>query len=242
MRKMLEVPTLGLPRRQGAAALPRDAGGPVFAEPWQAHAFAIVMALYEDGHYTWAEWDDYLGYEIHAPGHFSRSEDDEEGAAETVAAKGADDADEASARVNYSRWLAACEEDGSKFYDLWLAACERLLTARGIVTGEELDGRIAALAEAERTGPRFAAGARVVVRDIKRVGHTHLPVYLRGKGGVVESDRGLFVFPEMGDHGAGEKQQHVYTVRFMARDIWGSGASERDNLHFNLWDYHMDPA
>ncbi|MEO7134516.1 MAG: nitrile hydratase accessory protein [Vicinamibacterales bacterium] len=36
--------------------LPRDEGGPVFAEPWQAEAFALAVTLSEQGHYTWKEW------------------------------------------------------------------------------------------------------------------------------------------------------------------------------------------
>jgi nitrile hydratase accessory protein len=36
--------------------LPRDRGGPVFAEPWQANAFALAVKLSEQGHFTWKEW------------------------------------------------------------------------------------------------------------------------------------------------------------------------------------------
>jgi nitrile hydratase accessory protein len=34
----------------------RDGGGPVFAEPWQAQAFALTVKLSEQGHFTWKEW------------------------------------------------------------------------------------------------------------------------------------------------------------------------------------------
>ena len=37
-------------------ALPRDEGGPVFREPWQAHAFALALRLTEAGCFTWKEW------------------------------------------------------------------------------------------------------------------------------------------------------------------------------------------
>jgi len=37
-------------------SLPCDAGGPVFAEPWQAQAFAITVALHERGIIAWSEW------------------------------------------------------------------------------------------------------------------------------------------------------------------------------------------
>ena len=35
---------------------PRDDAGPVFAEPWQAQAFAMTIHLHEAGCFTWPEW------------------------------------------------------------------------------------------------------------------------------------------------------------------------------------------
>jgi nitrile hydratase accessory protein len=46
--------------------LPRDADGPVFREPWEAHAFAMALALHERGLYTWSEWATALAEEIAA--------------------------------------------------------------------------------------------------------------------------------------------------------------------------------
>jgi nitrile hydratase accessory protein len=46
--------------------LPRDAGGPVFAEPWQAAAFALAVSLSRQGHFTWPEWAAALGEELQA--------------------------------------------------------------------------------------------------------------------------------------------------------------------------------
>jgi len=46
--------------------LPRDETGPVFREPWEAEAFAIVLRLYQNGHFTWPEWVEYLSAEIAA--------------------------------------------------------------------------------------------------------------------------------------------------------------------------------
>jgi len=36
--------------------LPRDEEGPVFADAWQAEAFALTVRLYEAGCFTWPEW------------------------------------------------------------------------------------------------------------------------------------------------------------------------------------------
>jgi nitrile hydratase accessory protein len=50
----------GLPR------LPRDEGGPVFAKPWQAAAFALAVRLSAQGHFTWKEWAAALADELKA--------------------------------------------------------------------------------------------------------------------------------------------------------------------------------
>ena len=44
--------------------IPRDADGPVFAEPWQAQAFALVVALQNRGIVSADEWARALGAEI----------------------------------------------------------------------------------------------------------------------------------------------------------------------------------
>jgi nitrile hydratase accessory protein len=71
-----------------AAPLPRDADGPVFAEPWQAQAFAMAVALHQRGVFTWPEWAAAL-------------------AAEIARARAAGDPDDGSRY--YEHWLAALE-------------------------------------------------------------------------------------------------------------------------------------
>ena len=46
--------------------LPRDTGGPVFAEPWQAQAFALAVRLSAQGCFTWKEWAAALAGELKA--------------------------------------------------------------------------------------------------------------------------------------------------------------------------------
>jgi nitrile hydratase accessory protein len=48
----------------GQAVLPPDRPGPVFREPWHAEAFAMAVALHEQGHFTWPEWARALGCEL----------------------------------------------------------------------------------------------------------------------------------------------------------------------------------
>lgn len=58
------------PIESGALAilprLPSDDAGPVFAEPWQATAFALAVRLSEQGHFTWKEWAAVLAEELKA--------------------------------------------------------------------------------------------------------------------------------------------------------------------------------
>jgi nitrile hydratase accessory protein len=46
--------------------LPRNADGPVFAEPWQASAFALAVSLSQQGHFPWTEWAAALAAELKA--------------------------------------------------------------------------------------------------------------------------------------------------------------------------------
>jgi len=46
--------------------LPLDAGGPVFREPWEAHAFALVVTLHQRALFTWPEWAQALAQQIAA--------------------------------------------------------------------------------------------------------------------------------------------------------------------------------
>jgi len=46
--------------------LPKDEKGPVFAEPWEAQAFAMAVHLSAAGHFTWTEWTEALGEQLQA--------------------------------------------------------------------------------------------------------------------------------------------------------------------------------
>ena len=81
-------PRLGSEHLSDLPRLPRDEGGPVFAEPWQAQAFALAVTLSEQGHFTWKEWADALAAEL----------------ADAVERGEADDGSE-----YYIHWLAALE-------------------------------------------------------------------------------------------------------------------------------------
>jgi nitrile hydratase len=106
-----------------------------------------------------------------------------------------------------------------------------LLIAKGASTNRDVS-----------VAPRFQTGQRVRARNIHPVGHTRLPRYARGKLGTIDRDHGVFVFPDTNAHYLGEKPQHVYSVRFAARELWGQQASQQDSVYLDLWDDYLDPA
>jgi nitrile hydratase accessory protein len=64
----LSAPEAGLEANALAelTQLPCDAHGPVFAEPWQASAFALAVTLSRQGHFGWKEWAGALAAELKA--------------------------------------------------------------------------------------------------------------------------------------------------------------------------------
>jgi nitrile hydratase accessory protein len=114
-------------------SIPRDAKGPVFREPWEAHAFALALALYDRGLFTWSEWAAKLGEEIKR-------------------AQAAGDPD--TGETYYRHWLATLErivaEKGvttaqalTQHYDAWERAAHRTPHGKPIeLKAEDFRGKI----------------------------------------------------------------------------------------------------
>ena len=77
-----------LPRFGGALAFPSEDAGPVFRQPWEAKAFAIVVQMHGKGLFTWKEWVEHLSG--------------------VIAEEARTDPDEDGSRYYY-HWLKACE-------------------------------------------------------------------------------------------------------------------------------------
>jgi nitrile hydratase len=90
--------------------------------------------------------------------------------------------------------------------------------------------------------PRFGVGQRVRARKINPTGHTRLPRYARGSVGVVDRLHGGHVFPDSNAHFQGENPQHLYSVRFSARELWGEVAAARDAVYLDLWEDYLEPV
>ena len=157
----------------------------------------------------------------------------------------------------------------ASYNERWLWGLENLLVEHGFITREELDrrrdrppkvatllpgalrvtdvstflrNRRAAARMDDPVPPQFKVGDQVVARKIQPLGHTRIPRYVRGRQGSIDKDHGVFSFPDTHASGLGKKPQHVYSVRFTARELWGEVASPNDRVYVDLWDDYLDLA
>jgi nitrile hydratase subunit beta len=153
------------------------------------------------------------------------------------------------------------------YYEKWLKSRVQLMVQRGLVTREEIETGKPAPGSQKATPPltaaavpsvavrrgnymrpeaeakaRFKVGQHVRARNMNPVGHTRLPRYARGKQGAVVRHHGIFVFPDTNAHFLGEQPQHLYSVRFAARELWGDDASPRDSVYLDMWDSYLEHA
>ena len=152
------------------------------------------------------------------------------------------------------------------YYEKWLAGLIMLLQESGLATEAELESgrpapgsakatpaltteRVAAVVAARgsfdrpvNTPPRFAVGQPVRTKKINPTGHTRLPRYARGRIAIVDRVHGAHVFPDSNAHFRGEDPQHLYSVRFSARELWGEEAAPRDSVYIDLWESYLYPA
>lgn len=89
--------------------------------------------------------------------------------------------------------------------------------------------------------PRFAIGDVIETNAVGHVGHTRLPAYARGKTGVIQAHHGAHIFPDAAARGQ-EMPQHLYTVVFTARELWGQDAPQNDTVSLELWEDYLGVA
>jgi nitrile hydratase beta subunit len=161
--------------------------------------------------------------------------------------------------------LSAIDYLRMSYYEKWLFSLTERMVAGGAVTRAELESgrpaegsarsRPAVLAadvasfmrrvpprRHDQIAARFQIGQQVRARNINPVTHTRLPRYVRGKSGTIEHDRGVAAFPDTDVYGLGDKVQHVYSVRFSARELWGAEAPPQDAVYIELWEDYLESA
>jgi nitrile hydratase len=208
----------------GMGPVQAEKNEPVFHAPWQGRAYALTRAMG-----AWRKWN-----------------------------------------LDASRYqrelIPPADYFTMSYYERWIVALVELMVKTGLVTRAEVESgkldqgspkQIPALTAdkvptltakgvpTSRDVPvlaRFQAGERVRSRNMNPVGHTRLPRYARGKVGTIHRVHGVFVFPDSNAHFLGEKPQHVYSVRFAARELWGEQAAVQDSVYLDMWDNYLDPV
>jgi nitrile hydratase beta subunit len=178
---------------------------PVFKEPWQGRTFALTLLSIR------------------------------------VSGRNLDAFRHAQERLNRGAYL----DDG--YFGRWLNASELMLTDSAILAPTAIDARARNLrgedveeppipepAKPDYTPtaagalrsvdvpPAFAVGERVRAKDMSPPGHTRLPGYVRGHTGVVDLIQPAALLPDTNAHFLGENPQHVYSVLFDSRELWGA--------------------
>jgi nitrile hydratase len=197
---------------------------PVFGQPWQGRAFALTQLSRRAA-----------GYNVDAFRH-------------------------ALERLDRDAYL----EDG--YYGRWLNGTELILTETGLLAPGAIEARARNLRgeqvpePADRqphrpdytptaegslrevaAPPAYAVGQRVRARASASAGHTRLPRYARGHTGTVTVIQPAALLPDTNAHFEGENPQHVYTVAFESRELWGPEA-EPFTVTIELYESYLQPA
>jgi nitrile hydratase subunit beta len=211
----------------GFGPVQRESDEPVFHEPWEGRVFGMLI---------------------------------------TVALAG----DPVDALRHRLERLDPAQYLSSSYYERFLSVIEGALVESGTLSRREIEAKVqqfaadpnllvprredptiaANIAAASRAGnpvtrkirqkPRFAVGDRIMTRNLNPHGHTRLPRYARGKRGVIAHHHGAHVFPDTNAHGLGENPQHLYSVRILARELWGDGAEANESILIDLWESYLE--
>jgi nitrile hydratase len=204
----------------GMGPIERESNEPVFHEPWEGRVYALGSALGRWG--RGRNWGSFR-FELES--------------------------------------LPAADYLRMSYYERWFTVRLNRLLRSGLVTEAELaDGQAdPTLRPTLLTAPTGGAGAGQLEVEVTRRfqqnqgvraknmhprGHTRLPRYTRGKRGTVTQVHGVFRLQDTDIEGQRlvDRPQHVYTVRFAARELWGEQASARDAVYVDLWEDYLEPA
>ena len=209
----------------GLGPIEAEKNEPVFHEPWEGRTYGLTRAIG-----AWGKWN----------------------------------IDTGRFRIEQ---IAPADSLRMSYYEKWFVRLVELLVKTGLVTRSEVEtgkpdpdsAKMTPPLTAERVpavalnrniapshdpsiAPLFKTGQQVRAKNINPTGHTRLPRYARGKVGRIHLDHGVYNFPDTNALGLGEKRQHVYSVRFGARELWGDQASPHDSVYLDLWDDYLEHA
>lgn len=199
---------------QGFGPVSVETDEPTFHEPWQATAFALMVATQAvmRSHNT----DEYRhSVERMNPAHYLQADYYERvltGTVSLLVEKG---------------YLTATELERRAGGDFPLA-------------GPVADEPMAAFAPQEE--PRFRIGDRVRVLRLNPAGHVRAPKFCRGHQGTVIHRAPKFRFPDTAAHGGEFRKEHTYHVEFASQDLWSGEGADNESVIVDLWDSYLEPV
>jgi len=208
----------------GLGAILPEADEPVFHDRWEARMFGIAQAMTYPPTANQDRWR-FLAERMPPAAYLTQS--------------------------YYERWYFIC---ASALLETGVATITELATGRGAPGSIRRDdaihsGDVGTVIASEgrfsreaKTAPRFALGQHIVTRNMHPTGHTRLPRYARGRAGIIHHCHEAYVFPDTNARGDGECPQHLYTIAFAARELWGADAAPKDKIYLDLWESYLEPA
>lgn len=203
----------------GFGPIPIEENEPVFHTQWEAKAMALTVAMA-----AWRKWN--------------------------------------LDRSRYAREeLSAFDYLQFSYYERWIGALINLMVETGLVSvnelrsgeaegrvepplkGRDVAGMLARGGPVDRDAkvpPTFAINETVRAITLNPQGHTRLPRYARGRSGIIVAHHGAHVLPDSNARGDGEAPEHLYSVRFMAQELWGPSASPSDSVTLDLWESYLE--
>lgn len=159
------------------------------------------------------------------------------------------------------------------YYEHWAHSFEHYAEKAGVIDPKELDERTEFYLEnpdaplPEREDPEllefvdaavkggapahresnktaaFKVGDVVTIADDSPIGHTRKARYVRGRTGEITGAHGAYIYPDAAGNGLGEAPEHLYTVRFTGRELWGEDVADPNAVtYFDVWEPYLTLA
>lgn len=149
----------------------------------------------------------------------------------------------------------------ASYYEHWLHGLELLLLKNGIVSAQEMrTGKCSSLTTDTAATPekvkqvlangaptllssnctaKFEISQTVVVKNENSKEHTRAPAYIKGVAGHIVKNHGTHIYAD--EHALSGKKtpQHLYSVRFEAKSIWGDTAEPGSCVYVDLFEPYL---
>jgi nitrile hydratase subunit beta len=208
--------------REGFGPINVDEKEEPFHEPWEARVFGIARAISRPDDWN-IDWFRHCRELIDPIDYLTRAYFDQW--LMTYAAM----------MVNSS--MATVEELASGYSQAPLSGFPPPLPPSAITTAKKA---VTSYQREATVKPQFEVGQLVRAISSGHSGHTRLPGYARGRGGIIESYHGFHVLPDVNAMLI-PRAEPLYTVAFKHAELWPEEQSDRGFVCLDLWESYLEP-